>query len=170
MSPVSSIPAEELYKQELTLDPGVKGTCFPFFDQRGIIQYHLVLRENDPTMYVLNAKPYMIKTTRLTGIRVEPEQLSISGFSNTHYHQLKELWHYDPWWLLKEPDYRDHWAVPQLKATNCVDLIPKVRMLHYTPDLTRIRLSSHKDNNMEDWDHNLLPVKPEQLNISIPYT
>ncbi len=170
MNPVSSISAEELYKQELTLDPGVKGTCFPFFNQCGIIQYHLVLRENDLTMYVLQAKPCMIKTTRPMGIRIEPQQLSTSGLFNDHYHQLKQLWHYDPWWLLKEPDYRNHWAVPQLKATNCVDLMPKVKMLHYTLDLTRIRSSSHENNNMEDWDRNLLPVKPEQLNIPIPST
>jgi hypothetical protein len=163
MSPVFFTSAKELYQIKLVREPGVRASCFPFFNQNGQILLLLLLKENDPTMYVLPAELGIVKIIWFKGMQVDPDQLSGNEFTGAHFDQLRELWHYDPWWILKEPQYCDHWAVPQFKATNCVDLMPEVKMVYYHTDLSRIRWSGHKDNSMEKWNRNLLPVKPEQV-------
>ena len=55
--------------------------------------------------------------------------------------ELAPLWHYDPWWLLKDERFESEWAVPILKSTNCADAFERQPAdLLFSTCLTQLRM------------------------------
>ncbi|MDP7017531.1 MAG: hypothetical protein QGG36_17140 [Pirellulaceae bacterium] len=95
-----------------------KATLFPFFDGGGAVHQVLIVDAGsaDLRTFRIGEAGVVIPhwgTLRLGGsVRVADEH---------DIDRLGRLWHYDPWWLLKDVRFASLPATPILKATNCVD-------------------------------------------------
>ncbi len=75
--------------------------------------------------------------------------------------RLAPLWHYDPWWLLKDERFANESAVPTLKATNCVGSFSRRPCdLCYTRDLRSVVTVIYDEGTQE---YKTERFKPELL-------
>ncbi len=80
---------------------------------------------------------------------------------------LAGLWHYDPWWVLREARFKGHPAVPALKATNCAGAFLKpIYGCFFSRDLSRlagVTTKSRSHSGASALDFTYRPYSPELL-------
>lgn len=110
-------------------------SIFPFFNAEGEVFSHMVTDKGaGKVLFVPHSETLVViplaGRLRMDGLRALDEEAvsSVSG-----------LWHYDPWWVLAEPPFSEHWATPALKQTNCVDYLEKdISSLSFSRDLSAV--------------------------------
>lgn len=95
-----------------------RASLFPFFDRQGTVHAHMLVWPKAPWIVMLDARDVVISSrpTRL--------DIAFGELQNLHddrFDRYRNLWHYDPWWLLADPRFTGHRAVPVLKNTNAVE-------------------------------------------------
>jgi len=85
--------------------------------------------------------------------------------------QLVKLWHFDPWWLLRDPKYQNGSFLNELKSTNCVDqFYEKAKTVFFRADLKRLTWVTRKTSNgdaMNRFTSSDLPLRrPSQFHVS----
>ncbi len=118
-----------------------RATLLPFFDREGRTQSFLLVDPASSELYLPRAAE-RIRVPLWGPIRIE-DHLEI--LSDDNIEALLPYWHYDPWWMLKEPRYEDNQWAAILPATNCVgDFAPGVKGLLFSGNLLRVRWVTSK--------------------------
>ncbi len=77
------------------------------------------------------------------------------------------LWHFDPWWVLREACFEGHPAVPVLKATNCAGAFLKpIYGCFFSRDLSRfvgVTTKSRSHSGLSALDYTYRPFSPQLL-------
>ena len=153
--------ARRLHKRRVQFADGEVATVslFPFFTREGSIEQVLGADWDTGALWTTTAHADLLRT-RWWG----PHELfkTRSGLRDVgDGDALAHLWHFDPWWVLRQDRFASHPAVPVLKATNCVPALGGRRAhLTYRRDLTRLAWAFHKSGNSQVWSRwsaDLLP-------------
>ena len=122
-----------------------RATVFPMFDVEGEVKSLLVVDHVDGRLFALLWTPGLIYKPWFQVFRVERSLKALEEVTLEQAYELSELWHFDPWWLLAEPDFATKEEAPILKHTNCVSHLTGVEELSFTADLSRISYGRVKD-------------------------
>ena len=123
---MSNIHQKVLYPCRVHLRDAVleRAGFFPFFDRHGQVHGYMLVWPSSSWIVWLDAGSDPIEGIRPLRLKVDFGRLQDMGPHDLDLYP--ELWHYDPWWLLREPRYKGHPAVPPLKATNAVRYLKEV--------------------------------------------
>lgn len=137
------IAAKRLHRCRLRFTDDVqwRASVFPFFERSGEVQLLLIVRYDAPQLYATQLRPDWIQSSHPWSVkRAESASTELTPLSEGDtLEQLAQLWHFDPWWVLRETPFASHFATPVLKATNCVERLPaQTRSLVFDPSLSRV--------------------------------
>ena len=115
-----------------------RATLFPMFDRGGGVHSVLVIAPTSSLIWLWRLPvsgwrvPWRgpVRFQEATLPRpIEPDDLP----------GVAALWHYDPWWLLRNEPFARHWATPALYRTNAVNCFAEnARSVSFRRDLTRV--------------------------------
>lgn len=134
-----SVLASRLHEREFCWDDREirKATLFPFFDGEGVVEQVLVVDAESSELRAFRLDATRVRIPFWGPIRLEG---NCDRLDEEVIRQLGPLWHYDPWWLLKDERFSSHEAVPILKQTNCVGaFIQQPVDVGFRADLTSLR-------------------------------
>jgi hypothetical protein len=131
------ISSKKLYKCVLIDDVRTwnEATIFPFFDREGKIRMIMLIMPDLGPVYLFKADPNSLEIDVYGQVRLHGEPALLPEMSLEKARTLEPLWHYDPWWVLMNPPYKDQEWVPQARASNCPDYFSEV---YYARDLSRV--------------------------------
>ena len=113
-----------------------RASLFPYFDREGRTQSFLLVDPASSELFLARGAE-RIRVPWWGAIRIE-NPLEI--LSDDNIETLLAFWHYDPWWLLKDPRYEDNEWAAVLPGTNCVNDLPAgVKSLLFSGNLLRVR-------------------------------
>lgn len=95
-------------------------SLFPFFDGRGEVRALMLVSAGSPRIQMLSAWSGRIGVPLFGALRLNEMFDDVADLDRQTSEGYAHLWHYDPWWVLREPRYEGHPAVPALASTNCV--------------------------------------------------
>ena len=109
-----------------------RASLFPFFDREGQVRSFLLVDPTSSELFLAHrAERILVPFWGPIRIKDRLEFLADDNIDN-----LLPFWHYDPWWLLKEPRYKDNEWATVLPGTNCVnELAPGVQSLLFSGNL-----------------------------------
>lgn len=109
-------------------------TVFPFFKNTGeVVRHMLVIPEGQQALWIDDI--HLLKAGVLGGVVLNGLVSTLPSVGAHNMGAMEEQWHYDPWWLLKEPGYASRSWVPAAKASNCAD---KFAYLYYPGNLKKV--------------------------------
>ena len=122
-------------------------TLLPFFNQEGKICHGLLFQYKTASVFFVR-ELHMMQQLPLLNVRCfESQQLvPIAQVPKILWEQLYTLYHFDPWWLLRRPEFGHVPGLPQLKATNIAHH-SKLCLLEY--DRTMLRVNRLIDSSMQ---------------------
>lgn len=137
------VSARRLCHRDLQAADGlVRDVClFPFFDLSGHVRHVMLLTAEPTLIQVLPWQKGLFRVPMWAPIRSSASFAGLRPITRADADLLRALWHFDPWWMLDEPAYASHWAVPILKATNCADELAQkhhIRMVYFRRHLSRL--------------------------------
>ncbi len=163
---VLSTRAKRLHRRRFELETGEvrQLSIFPFFERRGRVRGLMITDPAQGTISAVGWRPGVLQL-RMFGpdrLRVLPGDLE--PLSAADPGALPSLWHFDPWWVLRDEPFADQDVVPLLAATNCVDALGGKRSsLVFRRDLSAVHWVGTASGNITAWTPNLLPSEqPEQ--------
>ncbi len=136
-------------------------SLFPFFDRAGHVKMLMLVSEHSDEIVFIDCESGTASAWpwRRICLNVEGAEAFEPARPDT-IERACRLWHFDPWWVLGEPRYAGHWAVPHLKQTNFVGKTEReVFSVMYRGDLSRISwvvLADH-GGQAKHWRADLLP-------------
>ena len=137
------VSARRLCHRDLQAADGpVRDVClFPFFDRSGWVKHVMLLPAESTRIHVLRWHEGLFRVPMWAPIRSSASFVGLRPITEADADLLGALWHFDPWWMLDQPAYAGHWAVPTLKATNCADQLAqthRIRMVYFRRHLGRL--------------------------------
>lgn len=133
-----SVRASRLHERQLACgDTCIRqATLFPFFDRAGSVDHVLVVDADSSELRTIRLDETRAWIPRWGPIRLNGPLLNLD---EDVVDQLAPLWHYDPWWLLKDARFESQAAVPILQLTNCAESFdqPPADLL-FSPRLTNL--------------------------------
>lgn len=137
-------------------------SLFPFFERAGQVKMLMLVNEYTSEIVFLDLKPGTAKARPWLPVRLNVAQAAAFEPATPEViDRACRLWHFDPWWVLGEPRYAGHWAVPHLKQTNIVGKVSRgVGAVAFRGDLTRVSMFTYDKNNGEyqRWKPEVLPA------------
>ncbi|MHC4443813.1 MAG: hypothetical protein ACYTF1_04810 [Planctomycetota bacterium] len=136
---------------------------FPFFDRQGRIKWIMILAPDLPGIHVLPWSTGLFRVPIFGTVNLFDLDTPLQQITEENIKPIQTLWHYDPWWVLDRDDYIGHWAVNQLKATNCVNRFQKnIKMVYFRRDLSRLNMvhiqeKKKRESSYEGWKNTFLP-------------
>lgn len=120
-------------------DHELTGSVFPLFNDSGETKALMITAESDGDILIVDFAKNLFAGRSLLP-RVWPQRL------NLHRAELRDsdldaasgiadLWHFDPWWELRDDRYSGHSLVPTLKATNLVAYDESITAVHFSTTL-----------------------------------
>lgn len=173
------VSARWLHRRRIRLRDGSlkRASLFPFFDGLGDVQALMLVAPPAPEIFVLE-KVDRVRTRFWAGVELDLELAELRD-AGDRVGPLARLWHFDPWWVLREACFEGHPAVPILKATNCADAFSKrVTDCYFNRDLSRLTgvmargsnrsFLSALDQNLVEFTPDLLPERPAAVPPATP--
>ncbi len=120
------------------------GSVFPLFNDAGRTKALMLTWQEDAQLSVIEFSPKLFPG-RVLFPRVWPQTLRLrrSDLPSTEHDStefLADLWHFDPWWELKDDRYSGHPLTPALKSSNLPGFDQSIQAVWFTPDLSRVKL------------------------------
>ncbi len=139
-------------------------TLFPFFDDGGVIIKHMLLVPQ-VGVYIIDADAGVLSLDLWLSPRLAEPLSSCRKIGMDRIAVLGRLRHFDPWWLLKRPEYNGLPWVPILKATNCVHELSErdIAMIYYDRGLSRIRWIAKQTNTAMEKQEAILSFDADML-------
>lgn len=140
-----------------------KAGIFPFFDQQGCVKWVMIVAPDLPGIHVLPWSTGLFRVPMFGAIALFDLDTPLQQITEENLKPIQTLWHYDPWWVLDRDDYIGHWAVNQLKATNCVNRFQRnVKKVYFRRDLSRLNFvavvsDKKKETSLIGWKESFLP-------------
>ncbi len=114
-------------------------TLFPMFGHDGTVHHVMVVDEQSSDIRFLDSRQVAARVPMWGAIRLQCDLGSLARLGDELPPMVGRLWHFDPWWMLAEPRYRNIQAADTLKATNCADKMAwPVRSLAYDRKLRKV--------------------------------
>lgn len=138
-----AISQASLVKRKLLLRDGLleRATLFPLFDNLGETEWLLLINHSKGAVYRLPFRRDLYRKPWFRNGRLAASVAELYELDLESAYDLSDLWHFDPWWLLREEPFRDMAITPPLKRTNCVTEMERTTALYFRPDLSQV--SSH---------------------------
>ncbi len=112
-------------------------TLFPFFDGQGLVARVLLVDASSADLATFRVDQMQARIPAWGAMRLIG---SLDPLSDETIDELAPLWHFDPWWLLKDPRFDGLWFIPVLKQTNCADAFEqRITDVSFSPTLTHVR-------------------------------
>ena len=120
MTSWTSVRASHLHDRRLVHDETLirRATLFPFFDRLGSVSQVLIVAAGSSELRTFRADTTRAWIPFWGPIRITDP---IVALDEALTDQLAGLWHYDPWWLLKDAVFHGQAAATILQSTNCAD-------------------------------------------------
>lgn len=114
------ISQHSLWRCRLELEDGTleRASLFPLFDDTGRTRRFMITAEDSWRIMLVDWSRDLFRRERLRRNRLRHRYADLSDASASEAQRIDDLWHFDPWWVLTEPRYAGHEAVPTLRATN----------------------------------------------------
>ena len=125
-----------------------RATLFPLFDVEGSVRSLLVIDHEEARLFALPWTPGLVCKPWFQAFRIDRNLEPLEELTLEETYSLSGLWHYDPWWLLAEPDFATREEAALFKNTNCVSHLEGLEALSFTADLSRISYGRVKDNGV----------------------
>ncbi len=112
-------------------------SLFPLFDRDGKTAM-MMLTSDDPQILLVDWQPGLFVAPLLTAARLRLHRTDLHDCELDELDRVRDLWHFDPWWELKEERYAGHPGVPTLKSTNLPGYVPSIARVWFDRDLGRV--------------------------------
>lgn len=148
MISILSVPARRLHRRTIVVQDErlARGSLFPFFDSTGRVVQLMVVHPVSNDIFMLPWDKKVVRVPLLGPIRLT----YLPTINECDIGIVERLWHYDPWWVLADERFRNHWATPVLKDTNCVeDLTVHLISVWFRSDLGRLNWVWLKEGQRE---------------------
>lgn len=159
------VAARQLHRRRVRLRDRLllQASLFPFFDGEGRVKASMLVWPDSESIVLLPHRPRLFRVPLLSDVTLRSDHQALV---DTNAERATEItagcWHYDPWWLLREPRFHGHSAVPVLKATNCVQrFVDPVRACYFSRDLSRLEALGLEEKGSTD--STLVPFEPAHL-------
>ena len=169
------VRAKRLHEHALRLGsrPSETGSVFPFFDREGAVSFLMVALPHTSEVYAVRWRTRLVTIPPVGAVRIGGGTFALDPLDEQSARQLAALWHYDPWWILTEPRYRDYWAAPMLKETNVIPHLQEhnVTSVCFTRDLSRAytaTIGMKDDASIRRWKPSWLPESGPQATEETP--
>jgi hypothetical protein len=145
-------------------------SLFPFFDDQGAADALMLVWPESRTIAVLELRSGLVEVPMWGAAALDVDFAALRDLDARGAARLAAgRWHYDPWWVLREPRFRGHPAVPALKATNCAGRLRKpFRQLYFEHDLSSIYRLTVDYQGFLAFSPDLLPARPDPYPESSP--
>lgn len=138
------------------LDRPLDGAAlFPFFDDSGRTRAVMLLDGQTRRIVLRDWAPDLFERRWSGGHRLRLRFADLRDAAASDAERLGELWHFDPWWELRDARFSGHEAVPALQRTNVPAYDVTVQRLWFDRTLARVSYlasrpgSSHDDPRRE---------------------
>lgn len=134
------ISARALHRRRVVLRDAAldDASLFPFFDDLGRVEATVLVWPGSAQILVLDPRPGLARCPLWRPIELDAAYADLRDLAPSDDERLRDLDHFDPWWVLAEPRFALHRAIPALKATNCVDRLRPSMHCAFTRDLARL--------------------------------
>jgi hypothetical protein len=139
-----------------------KATLFPMFDCAGCVQHVLIVDADSPDLRVFKVDRTHVRIPRWGVIRLDGP---IEILDEYVVDQIATLWHFDPWWMLRDERFEDSAVIPILETTNCVEAFVDQQPynLLFSADLTellKVRIAVPSENyQYKHYCDEMLPMR-----------
>lgn len=132
---------------------------FPLFESNSWVSGVLLVLRETGELSAVRWKPGLIRTPVFGSVSIRAEE-TLTPLHQPDLDWIEPLWHFDPWWLLDDRQFENHWARSVLKTTNAVgSTTESVDMVYFRRDLSRVQFVKEGDS-VKKWRPDLLPSKP----------
>ena len=95
-----------------------RASLFPLFDDEGRTRMLMITAEEDGRIMLADWAPDLFVRDWAWRNRLRLRFADLRDASTWDEERFEDLWHFDPWWVLREDRYHGHRAVPALQSTN----------------------------------------------------
>jgi hypothetical protein len=117
-------------------------SLFPLFDDDGRTRMLMITAEEDGRILLADWAPGLFVRDWAWRNRLLLRFADLRDASMWDEERFEDLWHFDPWWVLRDDRYHGHGAVPALQATNIPGHDPTISGLVFDSSLGRASLVS----------------------------
>jgi hypothetical protein len=127
---------------ELEDRPLERASLFPLFDDEGRTRMVMITAEENGRIMLADWAPGLFVRdwawrNRLRLRFADLRDASMWDEGAGARERFEDLWHFDPWWVLRDERYQGHGAVPALQNTNIPGYEPTISGLVYNASLGR---------------------------------
>lgn len=122
---------------ELEDRPLERASIFPLFDDEGRTQMVMITAEENGRIMLADWAPGLFVRDWAWRNHLRLRFADLSDASTWDEERFEDLWHFDPWWVLRDERYQGHGAVPALQRTNLPGYDQKVSGVGFDPSLGR---------------------------------
>ena len=95
-----------------------RASLFPMFDDEGRTRMVMITAEETGRILLVDWAPGLFARDWARRNRLRLRFADLNDASTWGETSFADLWHFDPWWVLGDPQYRGHGSVPALRSTN----------------------------------------------------
>jgi hypothetical protein len=115
-----------------------RASLFPLFDASGAVSALMLVSDEGASIQLVRWRPGLFTRGWLRPHRLDLRSSELEDATGDEAEERIELWHFDPWWVLLEPRYARHPAVPALRYTNIPGYDAEVTRVYFDASLSRV--------------------------------
>jgi hypothetical protein len=135
-----SVSQRSLHRRRFQLldRPLERASLFPFFDASGAVSELMLVSEEGARIQLSRWRPGLFTRGWLRPHRLDLRSSQLQDVTRDDAEERVELLHFDPWWVLSEPRYAGHPAVPALRHTNIPGYDGEITRMYFDDRLSRV--------------------------------
>ena len=114
-----------------------RASLFPLFDDEGRTRMVMITAEENGRIMLADWAPGLFVRDWAWRNRLRLGFADLSDASMWDEERFEDLWHFDPWWVLRDDRYQGHGAVPALQSTNIPGHDPTISGFGFDSSLGR---------------------------------
>jgi hypothetical protein len=115
------------------------GSLFPLFDTAGRVRHIMIVVPQPAGIYLLPWRPNLLRVPLVGPVRVLTAEALMPLAGTRSVDAVRQLWHYDPWWVLDDDAFTSRRMVDILKRTNSAHhWRHDVKAVYFSRDLSRL--------------------------------
>ena len=112
-------------------------SLFPLFDDEGRTRMLMITAEEDGRIMLADWAPGLFERDWAWRNRLRLRFVDLRDGAMWDEERFEDLWHFDPWWVLRDDRYQGHGAVPALQSTNIPGHDPTISGFGFDSSLGR---------------------------------
>jgi hypothetical protein len=114
-----------------------RASLFPLFDDEGQTRMVMITAEENGRIMLADWAPGLFERDWAWRNRLRLRFADLRDASMWDEDRYEDLWHFDPWWVLRDDRYHGHRAVPALQTTNIPGHDPTISRFRFDSSLGR---------------------------------